>query len=54
MQNKILTNFCKIGTIYITVIPLIFVVIYVMIIVIIIIIVNVAILFYFEILVVTA
>ena len=54
MQNKVLNNFCKIDTIYITVIALISVVIIVMVIVVIIIIVNVAILFYFEILVVTA
>ena len=46
MQNKVVTNFCKIDTIYIKVIALIFVVI--------IIIANVAILFCFEILVVTA
>ena len=48
------TNFCKIDSSYITVIALIFVVIIVIIIVVIIIIVNVAILFCFEILVVTA
>ena len=47
------TNFCKIDSSYITVIALIFVVIIVIIIVVIIIIVNVAILFCFEILVVT-
>ena len=51
MQIKVVTNFCKIDTLYITVIALIFVVIIVMIIVVIIIIVNVAILFWFEILV---
>ena len=50
MQNKVVTNFCKIDTIYIKVIALIFVVI----VVVIIIIANVAILFCFEILVVTA
>ena len=50
MQKKVVTNFCKIDTIYIKVIVLIFVVI----VVIIIIIVNVAILFCFEILMVTA
>ena len=49
-QNKEATNFCKIDTIYIKVIALIFVVI----VVVIIIISNVAILFCFEILVVTA
>ena len=48
MQNKAVTNFCRIDTIYITVIALIFVI------VVIIIIVNVAVLFCFEILVVTA
>ena len=53
VQNKVVTNFCKIGFSYITVIALIFVII-VMIIVVIIIIVNVAILFCFEILVVKA
>ena len=50
MQNKMVTNFWKIDTIYIKVIALIFIVI----VVVIIIIVNVAILFCFEILVVTA
>ena len=54
VQNKVVNNFCKIDTIYIIVIALIFVVIIVIIIVVIIIIVNVAILFCFEILVVTA
>ena len=49
VQNKVVTNFCKIDTIYIKVVALIFVVI----IVVIIIIVNVAIPFCFEILVVT-
>ena len=49
VQKKVVTNFCKINTIYIKVIVLIFVVI-----VVIIIIANVAILFCFEILVVTA
>ena len=49
MQKKVETNFCKIDTIYIKVVALIFVVI-----VVIIIIANVAILFCFEILVVTA
>ena len=49
VQNKVVTNFYKIDTIYIKVIALIFVFI-----VVIIIIVNVAILFCFEILVVTA
>ena len=53
MQNKVVTNFCKIDSSYITVIALIFVII-VMIIVVIIIIVNVAILFCFDILVVVA
>ena len=47
MQKKVLTNFCKIDTIYIKFIALIFLVI-------IIVIVNVAILFCFEILLVTA
>ena len=46
VQKKVVTNFCKIDTIYIKVIALIFVVI--------IIIANVAILFCFEILVVTS
>ena len=50
VQNKVMTNFYKTDTIYIKVIVLIFVVI----VVIIIIIVNVAILFCFEILMVTA
>ena len=50
MQKKVVTNFCKIYNIYIKVIALIFVVI----VVVVIIIVNVAILFCFEILVVTA
>ena len=50
VQKKVVTNFCKIDTIYITVIALIFVVI----VVVIIIIAYVAILFCFEILVVTA
>ena len=50
MQKRVVTNFCKIYTIYIKVIALIFVVI----LVVIIIIANVAILFCFEILVVTA
>ena len=50
VQEKVATNFCKIDTIYIKVIALIFVVI----VVVIIIIANVAILFCFEILVVTA
>ena len=50
VQKKVVTNFCKIETIYIKVIALIFVVIVVAIIII----ANVAILFCFEILVVTA
>ena len=50
VQKRVVTNFCKIDTIYIKVIALIFVVI----VVVIIIIANVAILFCFEILVVTA
>ena len=50
MPKKVVTNFCKIDTIYFKVIALIFVVI----IIVIIIIANVAIQFYFEILVVTA
>ena len=50
MQKKVVTNFCKIDTIYITVIALIFVVI----VVVIIIIAYVAILFCLEILVVAA
>ena len=50
VQNYVVTKCCKIDTIYIEVIALIFVVI----VVVIIIIVNVAILFCFEILVVTA
>ena len=49
VQKKVVTNFCKINTIYIKVIALIFVIV-----VVIIIIVNVAILFCLEILVVTA
>ena len=52
MQNKVVTNFWKIDTIYIKVIALIFIVIVVV--VIIIIVANVAILLCFEILVVTA
>ena len=50
VQKKVVTNFCKIDTIYIKVIALIFV----FIVVVIIIIANVAILFCFDILVVTA
>ena len=50
VRKKVVTNFCEIDTIYVKIIALIFVVI----IVVIIIIVNVAILFCFEILVVTA
>ena len=50
MQKKVVTYFCKIETIYIKVIALVFVVI----VVVIIIIVNVAIFFLFERLVVTA
>ena len=50
MQKKVVTSLCKIDTIYVKVIALIFVVI----VVVIIIIANVAILFCFEILVVTA
>ena len=50
VQKKVVTNFCKIDAIYIKDIALIFVVIAVVIIII----VNVAILFCFEILVVTA
>ena len=50
MQEKVVTNFCKIDTIYIKVVALIFVVVAVVIIII----VNVAILFCFEVLVVTA
>ena len=50
MQKKVVTNFCKIDTIYIKVIALIFVVI----VVVITIIANVAILFCFEILVITS
>ena len=42
MQNKAVTNFCKIDTIYITIIALMFVVIIMIIVVVIIIIVNVA------------
>ena len=53
MQNKVVTNFCKIDSSYITVIVLIFVII-VMIIVVIIINVNVANFFCFEILLVKA
>ena len=49
VQKKVVTNFCKIDTIYIKVIALIFVVVAV-----IIVIANVAILFCFELLVVTA
>ena len=49
VQKKVVTNFCKISTIYTKVIALIFVIV-----VVIIIIVNVAILFCLEILVVTA
>ena len=49
-KKKTVTNFCKIDTIYVKVIALIFAVI----VVVIIIIANVAILFCFEILVVTA
>ena len=41
MQNKVVTNFCKIDTIYITIIAVVFVVIIMIIIVVIIIIVNV-------------
>ena len=43
VQNKVVTNFCKIDTIYITIIALIFVVIIMIIDVVIVIIVNVAI-----------
>ena len=50
VQKKVVTNFCKINTIYIKVIALIFVVI----VVVIIIIANVAILFCFEISVITS
>ena len=50
MQKNVVTNFCKIDAIYVKVITLIFVVI----VVVIIIIANVAILFCFEILVVTS
>ena len=49
MQKKVVINFCKIDTIYIKVIGLIFVVVAVVIIII----ANVAIIFCFEILVVT-
>ena len=42
MQNKVVTLFCQIDTIYITIIALIFVVIIMIIVVVIIIIVNVA------------
>ena len=45
MQNKVVTNFCKTGAIYSTVIALIFVVIIIIIVVVIIIIVSVAITF---------
>ena len=45
MQNKVVTNFCKIDAIYSTVIALIFVVVIIIIAVVIIIIVNVAITF---------
>ena len=48
MQKKVLTNFCKMDTIYITVIALIFVVVTVVVMII----ANVAILFCFEIFVV--
>ena len=41
-QNEVVTNFCKINTIYITIIALIFVVIIMIIVVVLIIIVNVA------------
>ena len=50
MQKKVVTNFCKTDPIYIKVVALIFVVVAVVIIII----VNVAILFCFEVLVVTA
>ena len=50
VQKQVVTSFCKIDTIYIKVISLIFAVVAVVIIII----ANVAILFYFEILVVTA
>ena len=43
MQNKVVTNFCKMDATYITIIALIFVVIIMIIVVVIIIIVNVAI-----------
>ena len=52
LQKKLVTNFCKIDTIYIKVIALIFVV--VVVVVVIITVANIGILFYFEILVVTA
>ena len=42
VQNKVVTNFCKIDTIYITIIALIFVAIIMIIFVVVIIIVNVA------------
>ena len=42
VQNKVVTNFCKIDTIYSTIITLIFVVIIMIIIIVVIIIVNVA------------
>ena len=54
MKNKMVTNFCKISSSYITVIALICVVIIATVIVVIIIIVNVDILFCFQILVATA
>ena len=50
VQKKVVTNFCKIDTIYIKIIALIFIVN----VVVVIIVANVAILFCFEILVVTA
>ena len=53
LQKKLVTNFCKIDTIYIKVIALIFVVV-VVVVVVIITVANIGILFYFEILVVTA
>ena len=43
MQNKVVANFCKIDTIYFTIIALIFVVTIMIIVVVIVIIVNVAI-----------
>ena len=42
VQNKVVTNFCKIDTIYITIIALIFVAVIMIIFVVVIIIVNVA------------